>query len=697
MPLFRTVLLLLCLPLLCLPCALAAQDGMTLEQLAELRAVGDVAISPDGRHTAYVLSVPRALGAGTDGPAWGELHVTNASGNSRGFVTGEVNVASPVFAPDGRSILYLAKRKGDDTRALYRIPVDGGESRLVAKLKADIGAFSLSGDGRRAALTAVVPETDALKALKKQGFTQKVYEEDWRAVQLWIADLTRDAEQTAPRKVDVEGSVQTLAWSPAGDWLALTVAPRQLTDDTLVFTRLRIVDANGRVVARVENPGKIGQPVWSPDGAQVAYISAQDKHDAQQGRLMVVSGTGGSPRDVLPDLPGHVMDVQWRDAGRLLFISHEGVEARLGEVGADGGGQRTVLPLGGPIWTRLDVSDRGDVALLGHAVAHPGEAFLLPADATQARRLTRSNAWLDGVALARQEVVRYAARDGLDIEGLLIHPLARRGDTRVPLITVVHGGPESHYSNGWLTAYSQPVQVAAAQGFAVFLPNYRSSTGRGVAFSKQGFGKPGQGEFDDVVDGVDHLIERGLVHKDKVGITGGSYGGYASAWGATYYTERFAASVMFVGISDQASLVTTGDIPWEQHLVHMGTWPWESPELYRQASPITHAHQSRTPTLILHGEADPRVPVMQSYMLYRYLKLAGQAPVRLVLYPGEGHGNRRSASRYDYSLRLMRWMTHYLTGPGGEPPPYALDYALPKDADKVDGDADSTSDDEASS
>ncbi|MFD0726430.1 alpha/beta hydrolase family protein [Lysobacter brunescens] len=280
--------------------------------------------------------------------------------------------------------------------------------------------------------------------------------------------------------------------------------------------------------------------------------------------------------------------------------------------------------------------------------------------------------------MAKQEVIRYKTRDGLDIEGLLVHPLDRKGNERVPLVTIVHGGPEAHFSNGWINGYSQPVHVLAAQGFASFLPNYRSSTGRGVAFSKLGFGKPGMGEFDDIVDGVDHLIATGLVDKVKVGITGGSYGGYASAWGATYYSERFAAAVTFVGISDQASLVTTGDIPWEQYLVHMGKWPWEDPEMFRQQSPITHAQKSRTPTLILHGEADPRVPPMQSYMLYRYLKLAGKAPVRLVLYPGEGHGNQRAASRYDYSLRLMQWMKHYLTGPGGEPPAYQVDYALPK-------------------
>ena len=262
----------------------------------------------------------------------------------------------------------------------------------------------------------------------------------------------------------------------------------------------------------------------------------------------------------------------------------------------------------------------------------------------------------------------------MEIEGLLIRPLNEEKGKRYPLILVVHGGPEAHYRNGWLTNYASPGQMGAARGFAVFYPNYRGSTGRGVAFSKLNYGDFAGREFDDFVDGVDHLIAAGLVDRARVGITGGSYGGYASAWGATYYSDRFAASVALFGISDNVSKEGTSDIPEEMRLVHQRWRPWENWQLFLDRSPIYHAGKARTPTLIAHGKEDTRVHPSQSMELYRHLKLRSQAPVRLVFYAGEPHGFRRAASRFDYCLRMLQWMEHYLKGPGGAPPPLELDY-----------------------
>lgn len=167
--------------------------------------------------------------------------------------------------------------------------------------------------------------------------------------------------------------------------------------------------------------------------------------------------------------------------------------------------------------------------------------------------------------------------------------------------------------------------------------------------------------------------------KKKVGVTGGSYGGFASAWLATRHSKHFAASVMFVGISNQISKSGTTDIPDEMYYVHARKRIWEDWKFFLKRSPIYHVEKCRTPILILHSKEDPRGHPSQSLELYRNLKIIGKTPVRLVWYPGEGHGNRKAATRYDYSLRLMRWMNHYLKGAGGEPPHYDLDYHLEDD------------------
>lgn len=656
--------------------ALALAQGMSLKQIASLEQVSGAQISPDGERIAYLRSVPRDIPEQDDGPAWSELHVIE-NGESRPYVSGQVNVGGIGWHPDSRRVVFLDKRGDDETTRLYAISVEGGEARPLATLETDIAGYSFSPDGRQVALLAFEPEDEAEKKLEEQGFSQVIYEEGLRDRRIYIHDLENPVAE--PRRIALDGSIQDVAWSPAGDRLAVKITPRQLVDDTLVFTRIRIIDLQGEELGRIENPGKLGGMAWSPDGRYLAFIGTNLINDAREGRLMVTGRDGGEFSDLVPGLEGHVWHLGWLEDGRIGFLSYEGTTVRLGAIDADGENQETLLE-NGPIFTGLSISGDGDVALTGNTPSHPNEVYRL--DGGRAERLTKSNPWLADVELARQEVIRYEARDGLMIEGILVYPLDYREGEQYPLILNVHGGPESHYSNGWLTAYSSPAQHAAGEGYFTFFQNYRGSTGRGVEFSQLSFGRPAMEEFDDLVDGVDHLIEQGMVDGDRVGITGGSYGGYATAWGATQYSERFAAAVMNVGLSNQIAAFGTSDIPWEFNLVHLGKWPWEDWELFRQASPLYHVEKAATPILILHGDADPRVDPTQSRMFYRFLKLQeNPPPVRLVLYPGEGHGNRRAASRYDYSLRLMRWMNHYLTGEGGEPPPYRVDYGFDEDSD----------------
>ena len=654
---------------------LLAQEPFTPHHVAKLRVVTAAAISPDGENVAYVLSVPRQPLDEDDGPAWTELHLVDASGQSRSFITGNVNIGNIAWSPDGKRISFLTKREGDEHRSLYVIRADGGESEKLVELETAISGYSWSSDGKRVALLAAEPVSESVEGLKKKGFNQVVFEEDWRPVRAWILEV--ESEEAKPRKLDLEGSASSLHWSPVDSRLVLALAPTSLVDDSYMNRKLHIVDAEtGELIARFENPGKLGQVAWSPDGNHLAMVSAADPNDPAQGRLMVVPAAGGPLRDLMPDYDeGHVRTVAWRSPERLMFLAHEGVESFFGRVEVDGSDLERIVPTGSDILTGFTLSSDGMAAtFLGQSPQHPGEVYFMGHGDDGPRRLTDSNPWLKDMALARQEVVRFKARDGLELEGLLIHPLNEKAGTAYPLILTVHGGPESHHSNGWVTSYSLPGQVGAANGFAVFYPNYRGSTGRGVRFSKMGHADAAGKEFEDLIDAINHLIEIGLVDREKVGITGGSYGGYASAWAATFHSERFAASVMYAGITDNVSKMGTTDIPYEMYMVHHRKWVWEDWDYFRKRSPIYYATKARTPLLIAHGDADTRVHPSQSMELYRQIKLLDKAPVRMVLYPGEPHGNRRAASRLDYNLRLMRWMEHYLKGPGGAPPPYPLDY-----------------------
>ncbi len=652
---------------------LAASDTLSPFDIARLRGVGSVAVSPDGSRVAYTLSVPRRVPDEDDGPAWSELHVVGRDGVSRPFLTRPVNVGDISWTKDGKQVAFLAKRGKDENRCLYAIAADGGEARQLLCHGAEIASYSFAPDGKRVAFLAAEETTKKQKELEKKGLNQQVYEESAKPVRVWIGSVAEGSAK--PKALEIAGSASELKWSPSGSLLAFALAPTSLVDDGYMSRRVTVADADsGKVVARVENPGKLGSIAWSPDGRSLAYLAGADASDPSAGRLMVVSSAGGTARDLLPGYEGNVAHAAWRGAETVVFLGDEGVETVLAEIPKDRPSHPVKRPGGASLLT-FDLSRDGKtIALIAQTPSHPSEVFLWPTGERAPRRLTTSNPWLLSKRLAPQEVVRFRARDGLALEGLLIHPLDEKKGSRYPLILAVHGGPEAHDRNGWRPSYSEPGQVAAARGFAVFYPNYRGSTGRGVAFSKMGQGDPAGKEFDDLVDAVDHLIASGLVDRAKVGVTGGSYGGYATAWCSTRYSDRFAAGVMFVGISDLVSKAGTTDIPIEELMVHARRWPWDDWKLALERSPIFYTDKARTPLLILDGKEDPRVHPSQSLVFYRYLKVRSQAPVRLVLYPGEGHGNRNAGHRLDYDLRMIQWMEHYLKGPGGAPPKYEIDY-----------------------
>lgn len=655
----------------------AEPSGMTLEDISRLVNVQSATLSPDGQHVAFIRSLPRTPYDDEDGPAWAELHLMTIGSEPRPFVTGEVNVSQVSFSADGRTLYYRAKRGNDEHQSLYRIAVDGGESQPLLQADTAVAAYSVRPDGKQLAYLAMPKKPDHVESLATKGFKAKVYEEDIQSQQLWLKSLEdEDAEATA---LAIDGHVTSVQYSPDGSALLIQSAPTSLIDDAYMALTLSIVDLEGRQLTRYETQGKQGKAIWSDDSSQVAFIGANDFNDPSAGAVYVGDRSGGLNK-AIPNPDSQIRDIAWQD-GRLYSIEHQGLESRVTSR-KPGSDRVTVLDdYGDGIHSSLSVSPTGRVvSILNHA-SHPNELYAL--NGRHAGRLTTSNPWLDDRSLGRQVAYEYPAEDGLSIQGVLVYPVDYQEGQQYPLILFIHGGPEAHRSNGWNTTYAQTIQVAAAEGYVSLIPNYRGSTGRGHEFSTLGQHAYTDPEFTDILDGKRALVAAGLVDGDRVGVTGGSYGGYATAWSATALSEHYAAGVMFVGISNQLSKFGTTDIPVEMHAVHSRAWPWDDYQWMLETSPIYHVTKARTPLLIMHGDSDTRVHPSQSMELYRYLKVLGQAPVRLVLYPGEGHGNRKAAAQLDYSMRLMRWMDHYLKGEGGTPPAYDLKHeeALESDED----------------
>ncbi len=655
----------------CMLSCTAVQAQVTPEHIALAQSVIGCQISDNGRHIAYALTAPGDPKT-ENAPTGVHLYLLNDQTNEqKPYYTG-TSVSQIAYRPGGKgTITFIARQKDDKTNAIYEIDPNGGEARKLYSFTSNIAGYSWSNDGNQIAFVAVERPEEPKTSLT---YKPKIFEEDFNERNGYIVNIT---DNSAPRKLNVDGAVYMMKWSPDDRKLAISVAPTSSVDDSYMAQAVKIADAqNGNIIAHIDNKGKLGQIAWSPDGHTLALVAGYDLNDPTDGSLLTVPATGGKPTVINPDFPGKYESIKWVSKNAIHFLASEGTANAIGTISIDG--KNTSYLFKSPVHniTSFDVATNGAITFTANTPEHPSELFTLAAkkNSTPVRR-TFSNKWLDGLKVGRQEVVTYKARDGkYDIEGMLIYPVDYKAGNRVPLITVVHGGPEAHYSNGWLTAYSMPGQMAAAKGYAVFYPNYRGSTGRGTEFTYSSQGDLAGKEFDDIVDGVDYLIGKGIADKDRIGVTGGSYGGYASAWMSTYYSDRFAAAVMFVGISNNISKFGTSDIPNEMFLVHSRKRIWDDWQWQMERSPIYHVDRAQTPILIMHGADDPRVHPAQSMELYRHLKVRKpEVPVRLVYYPGEGHGNARSGSRYDYNLRMMQWFDTYLMTGNRKAPVPALD------------------------
>ncbi len=661
----RTPLRLGLLAVLALSRPLYAQGGISIEQVMELQTVTAAALSPDGRQVAYTVTRMRGAGdppGGTHVELW---VVPSAGGDPRPVFTAPRSAGAPKWSPDGQWLALTTRLDADPQTQVYVVPAAGGDPRALTRSPTGVIGYAWSPTGDRVAYTALEPEAPELVERRRQGFDMVVHGANPRHTRLWVQPVG-GGQPTAVTPHNL--TVRDFAWAPDGNGFAVQITEGASVDDDMMERRLVTVTSTGGSPALlVPTPGKLGAMAWSPDGSQLAFLAATTRNDPLAQSVYVVQRNGSGLRLLTAGLEASVDNVGWMDARTIWFQGSMGTKTVLNRVPAAGGPIQRIAGGGAAVFTAPSFDQRMQAFVVAASTAqHPAEVFRGDVRTGALTRVTRHNDWLSGVALGRQETIEWTGPDSLRIEGVLVYPVGYREGVRYPLAILPHGGPEGVDLDGWTTRSLYPAQLLAGMGYAVLLPNYRASAGRGVAFSKADHRDLGGKEFDDVLAGIDHLAERGIVDADRVGISGTSYGGFFAGWAATRHTQRFKAAAFFAGISNWTSFTGTTDIPEEMSLVHWDQYWWDNPGQYWDRSPLAHINQANTPTLVATGGADDRVHPAQAMEFHQALRMKG-VPTELVIYPRQPHGLRDRAHQVDFMERLGRWFDRYLKGEGMVP------------------------------
>ena len=635
---------------------------LVVDGAAPLRPV----ISPDGRWVVYVVAPVGRRGERSLSALW----VAAADGSSPpGKLTaGTAMDSGPRWAPDSASLFFLSDRTG--SVQLHRIGLDGREAEALTDWHGGIsGAWPLA-DARLVAVAATDQPTEEDKRRRAERDDAVMWGEQVPRNRLRLLDL-------ATRELGVvdglgERHVVELAQRPDGGPLAVISWVSPEIDPGAVTNELHVIDPQTRAVhdlGRIEVEAQ-SLAWWNADGTwHLTYLAMPGPNGGRAVFDVTVpaAGTAGKHLNLTEDMAVCPAGLAQLTGGSPLALFADGLDTAIYRL--DPGLQRfrRVSVIDGLV-DSLTVSRSGQVAALVTTSYEPKDVHAGPPGGPLIR-VSDTSPELRRIRWGTQERLSYRASDGLNLDGLLILPAGKsRADGPFPLITLVHGGPYDRYADKLMLHPHSPGQWLATAGYAVFLPNPRGGQGHGHDFAVAVAGSVGGGEWTDILSGIDLLIANGVADPDRLGIGGGSHGGFMTAW-AIGQTDRFKAALMSAGISDWGMLVATGEAgTLEAELGGSCGWEGPGPHLHDQISPISFASKVRTPVLIVHGEDDTNVPLGQAIYFHRALSWFG-AKHEFVIYPREGHGFVERNHQLDLLRRTRAWFDRWLRNPASDQHP----------------------------
>ena len=640
---------------------MTAEDAVAITELCQL------AISPDGAWVAYVRGRP--VVTEDESTRRGHIWVVAAAGGEPFRLTnGPRGDRQPCWSPEGTRLGFISRR-GDDVSQVWVIRADGGEAWQATQSKTAASNPRWSPDGLTIAYTAPAPsDEDEERREKAKDDPIVVAEDDSTPERLWTVQVAPGpadvpvqfepqedgpAAPSAAMHTPADFHVSDPQWRPDGAQIAFVASPTPMADDTMFASTIRVLDlGQGSTHGLTTRERGESCPRWSPDGARVAYLHSPEGYG--QKHLHVADAGGGASRCLTDGLDRTIENPSWMSDGRrVLCETRVGLECHLLVVATEGGETRQVGSGASVAHSTVVASDAARFAALRSSHDSPEAICVGDTEAGLGDALVHSNSQLADMTFGETRATHWASSDGMQIEGLLVRP-PRADGSPCPLIVDPHGGPHGGRDLG----FRAEVQYLAAEGFAVFSPNFRGSDAYGGEFARANFGDWGGGDYADIMAGVDVLVAEGIADPDRLVVAGWSYGGYMTAW-IISQTDRFRAAMCGCGISNAFSMYGTTDIPRFMAMYFGEGSPAEQPELYRERSGLSYAASISTPTLILHGEEDERVPISQSEELYAALKAVG-VETEFVRYPREGHSISEPRHRLDVLRRQVAWYRRHL-------------------------------------
>jgi dipeptidyl aminopeptidase/acylaminoacyl peptidase len=652
---------------------------MTFDDLIKLRRISSIDVSRDGKWVAFAAATPDLEANRNVSNVW----IVSTGGGDSLQVTQGGRDNSPVWSPDGKTLAFLSGRDG--TSQVYLLPLEGGEAKKLTQLSTGADLFRWSPDGKTIAfVSGVYPDCKDDECNKKRDEEKekskvkaRIYDhllyrhwDHWfegKRSHLFLIpadgstpakDLIPGAEYDVPP--DQRGEVDDFAFSPDSQELCFTAVTEKV-EATSTNGDLFLVSASGGEARRItSNPGFDGNPVYSPDGRYIAYHAQLTAgYESDRWRVMLYDRQSRKTDNLSEAFDRSAHELAWSPDSRTIYFLAENetlqpvyaMEARVGATPKKLlDGYNAALAFSGDAKTL--VTERTSLTM-------PAELFVALGDGSGLKQLTHLNdSIVANLEMNAPETFWFEGAEATRVQAMLIKPPQSVPGQKYPMLVLLHGGPQTMWSNAW--GYRWNAQVFSGAGYVTLMINRRGSTGYGQKFTDEITNDWGGKAYADVMKGVDAAIAKySFIDKSRLAAAGASYGGYMADWLATH-TDRFKAIVSHAGVYDKVSMYATEELWFEEHDTQ-GT-PWSAAENYKKWAPVSYAEalgKYKTPTLVIAGERDYRVPYTQSLEFFNALQRQN-VPSRLAIFPDEGHWILKPQNSQLWYKTVLDWVASYV-------------------------------------